>query len=549
MARRKPAGDAGTAVSPLKPIGSIYKRNLALLTDLYQLTMGYGYWKSGTAETGTVFNLYFRKNPFGGGFSVAAGLTWIIDYLRSFRFTDRDLAYLRKLKGNDGAPLFESGYLDYLRALKFSCDIFAVPEGTIVYPNEPLIRVQGPLIQCQLIETALLCIANFQTLIATKSARIKLAARGATVLEFGLRRAQGIDGALSGSWAAYIGGCDATSNVLASELFGIPVKGTHAHSWVMSHESELESFLSYAQAMPNNCVFLVDTYDTIGGVENAIQVGRLLREYGYEMTGIRLDSGDIAGLSVSARKMLDAAGFQNVLIVASDDLDEARIERMFSNGAQVSVLGVGTNLITGGTQSALGGVYKLAAIEDADGKWNYRVKLSEVESKISNPGIQQIRRFYKDGVAIGDAIYDVAGGLSGDVKVVMADNQSRVYPATVEYQDMLKPIFLRGILVYKQPNVTEIREYVRNGLQELVAGQKKLSNADVYPVGLESGLNKTKLRITTALRKKSRTKATAKEVQQFYDKMTEAASGGAKAPRALQRNSAPKKHRRQPAGV
>ncbi len=511
------------ATGSIRSISSLYKRNLVLLTDLYQLTMGYGYWKEGTANSTAVFNLYFRKHPFGGGFTVAAGLTWVIDYLKNLKFTERDLAFLHTLTGNDDKPLFEDGFINYLRDLKFSCDIFAVPEGTIVHPNEPLIRVQGPLLQCQLIETALLCIINFQTLIATKAARIKLAARGASVLEFGLRRAQGIDGSLSGSWAAYIGGCDATSNVLAAELFGIPVKGTHAHSWVMSYDSELEAFLSYAHAMPNNCVFLVDTYETICGIENAIHVGLLLREQGFEMAGIRLDSGDITGLSIDARRMLDQAGFEKVAIIASDDLDEFKVEKMFEEGAMVSVLGVGTNLVTGGTQAALGGVYKLSAIQDVQGNWNYRIKLSEVETKISNPGVQQVRRFYEGGVAIGDAIYDVTSDLSGDVVVLMGDSIMK-YPANMEHRDLLVPIFAKGKLVYRQPPVEAIRAYVQAGLTELKSEHKVLIQSPIYPVGLEEGLHRQKAQITDALRKgRALPVATAEDVKAFYARIEKAA--------------------------
>lgn len=510
--------------SPLpRTVNAVYKRNLVLLTDLYQLTMGYGYWKEGTADTTAVFNLYFRKHPFDGGFTVAAGLTWVIDFLRNLRFTTRDLYFLKRLKGNDDKPLFEEAFIDYLRDLNFSCDVFAVPEGTIVHPNEPLVRVQGPLLQCQLIETALLCIINFQTLIATKAARVKLAARGASVLEFGLRRAQGIDGSLSGSWAAYLGGCDATSNVLAAELFGIPVRGTHAHSWVMSYESELEAFLSYAHAMPNNCTFLVDTYDSISGVQHAIQVGTLLREHGFEMSGIRLDSGNITQLSIVARHLLDEAGFSNAAIVASDDLDEFKVEKMFSDGAMVSVLGVGTNLVTGGTQSALGGVYKLAAIKDRHDKWNYRVKLSENETKVSNPGIQQVRRFYNDGIAIGDAIYDANSDLTDEVVVFMGDSTMK-YPATMEHKDLLLPIFAKGKLVYRQPPVAAIRAYVQAGLSELTSEHKRLIKPPVYPVGLEQGLHKQKSQITDALRKsKERPSATAEDVRAFYARIEKAA--------------------------
>src|SRR6185436_14709636 len=266
----------------------------ALLTDLYQLTMAYGYWKCGRAEREAVFHLSFRKSPFQSGFTLAAGLAPAIEFLKSFQFTESDVAFLGTLQGNDGQPLFQREFLNYLGGLRFACDVYAIPEGTAVFPHEPLLRIQGPILQCQLLETALLNQINFPSLIATKAARVCLAARGEPVLEFGLRRAQGMDGALSASRAAYIGGCAATSNVLAAKLYGIPVKGTHAHSWVMSFEDEREAFKAYAEAMPNNCVFLVDTYDTLEGVRHAVEMGLLLRERGHEMAGIRLDSGDLA---------------------------------------------------------------------------------------------------------------------------------------------------------------------------------------------------------------------------------------------------------------
>jgi nicotinate phosphoribosyltransferase len=255
--------------------------------------MAYGYWKSGKADQEAVFELFFRKPPFQCGFTLAAGLAPAIDFLGAFCFTDDDTAFLRTLEGNDGQPLFDGGFLDYLKNLRFTCDVHAIPEGTVVFPQEPLMRIQGPILQCQLLETAMLNLINFQSLVATKAARVCLATQGEPVLEFGLRRAQGVDGALAASRAAYIGGCDATSNVLAGKLYGIPVRGTHAHSWVMSFDDEREAFLAYAKAMPNNCVFLVDTYDTLEGVRRAVETGRWLREHGHEMTGIRLDSGDL----------------------------------------------------------------------------------------------------------------------------------------------------------------------------------------------------------------------------------------------------------------
>ncbi|HYG65445.1 MAG TPA: nicotinate phosphoribosyltransferase, partial [Thermoanaerobaculia bacterium] len=300
----------------------LYGERLALLTDLYQITMAYAYWKSGTFRKEAAFHLHYRKNPFGGGYAVACGLEPVLDFLEGFRFGDEELGYLAGLRGNDGAPLFERSFLDYLREMTFQCDVDAIPEGTVVFPQEPLLRVAGPIVQCQILETALLNLINFQTLVATKASRVCLAADGDPVIEFGLRRAQGIDGGLAAARAAYVGGCVATSNLLAGHLFDIPVKGTHAHSWVMSYPSELEAFQAYAEALPNNCVFLVDTYDTLEGVRNATRAGRWLREHGHEMVGIRLDSGDLAYLSIEARKILDEAGFPEAGITASNDLDE-----------------------------------------------------------------------------------------------------------------------------------------------------------------------------------------------------------------------------------
>ena len=318
-------------------IHDLYGHSLALLTDLYELTMAYGYWKLGMAEREAVFHLSFRKQPFGGGFSVACGLHDAIEYLHRFRFDAADLEYLSTLKGNDGNPLFDGGFLDYLARFEFKCDVDAMPEGTAVFAYEPLVRVTGPILQAQIVETPLLNLINFQTLIATKAARVCLAAGDEPVLEFGLRRAQGIDGGVTASRAAFVGGCAATSNVLAGKLFGIPVKGTHAHSWVMAFGDELHAFEAYAQALPNNCVFLVDTYDTLHGVKHAVEIGRRLRAQGHEMAGVRLDSGDLAYLSIEARRILDAAGFPNASILASNELDESIITSLRQQGAKIAV--------------------------------------------------------------------------------------------------------------------------------------------------------------------------------------------------------------------
>lgn len=469
----------------------------ALLTDLYQLTMAYGYWKSGRAEREAVFHLFFRKAPFQSGFTIVAGLAAAIDFLKSFRFSEDDLRFLTSLTGNDGQPLFETGFLEYLRTLQFACDVDAIPEGTVAFPHEPLIRIKGPIVQCQLFETALLNLVNFQSLIATKSARVCLATRGEPVMEFGLRRAQGVDGALAASRAAYIGGCAATSNVLAGKLYGIPVRGTHAHSWVMSFDDEREAFQAYAEAMPNNCVFLVDTYDTLAGVRHAVETGKWLRERGQEMVGIRLDSGDLAWLSIEARKILDEAGFPKAVIVASNDLDEHIIASLKEQGAKINVWGVGTKLITAYDQPALGGVYKLGAIRGKDGRWSYKVKLSEQAAKVSNPGIQQVRRFRSDKEFIGDGIYDVETVAPEPFTIVdPLDATRRKHLAlNAAFEDLLVPIFRNGQLVYQVPALVEVRQRAQDQIGMFHSGVKRLVNPHEYPVGLELGLHDQKMKL------------------------------------------------------
>ncbi len=474
----------------------------ALLTDLYQLTMAYGYWKTGRAEHESVFHLFFRKAPFGGGYTIAAGLEPVIEWLQAFRFAPDDLTYLATLTGNDDKPLFEPGFLDYLGRLRLSLDIDAIPEGTVVFPHQPLLRIRGPILQGQLLETALLCLVNFNTLIATKAARICAAARGEPVLEFGLRRAQGFDGALSASRAAHVGGCRSTSNVLAGKRYGIPVRGTHAHSWVMSFDDELAAFETYAQAMPNNCVFLVDTYDTLEGVRRAIAVGRKLRERGYEMVGIRLDSGDLAWLSIQARTLLDEAGFPKASIVASNDLDERTIASIKDQGGKVSVWGVGTKLVTAYDQPALGGVYKLAAIREPGGTWKPRVKLSEQAIKVSNPGMQNVRRFRVGTEAVGDVIWDELHQPPPQWTMIDPADSTRhkLMPADAVSEDLLVPILRNGGLVYHRPLLNDIRERTQAQLALFHNGVKRLDNPHQYPVGLEQGLHKRKTALILAAR-------------------------------------------------
>lgn len=484
----------------------IYDDSLALATDLYQLTMAYGYWKTGVAEDHATFNLFFRKAPFQSGYTVTCGLQTAIDYLRELRFRDDDLEYLATLVGNDDERLFEDGFLEYLRDLRWTCDVDAIPEGRVVFPNEPLLRVQGPVLQAQLVETPLLNILNFQTLIATKAARVCFAAGDEPVIEFGLRRAQGLDGGLSVARAAYVGGCVGTSNMLAGKIYGVPVKGTHAHSWVMFFEDELDAFRKYADAMPNNCVFLVDTYDTIEGVHNAVQVGRELREQGHEMVGIRLDSGDLAYLSQAARAILDEAGFEDVSIVASNSLDEHIIESLHRQGAQVGVWGVGTKLATAYDNPALGGVYKLSAAM-VDGRWEPRLKLSEQASKVNNPGIQQVRRFFDGEFFRGDIIYNQTSGIRKRAVMVDPGDATRRTPVdrSWDFEELLVPIFRDGEVVYDAPTLQQTRARCRADQARFHDGVKRFLNPHEYPVGLEPQLHDLK----TELMSKARARAAA----------------------------------------
>ena len=444
-----------------------------------------------------MFHLFFRRLPFAGGYAIAAGLGDVVEWLKGFRFSKGELEYLATIPGRDGKPLFESGFLDYLGQMEWRCDVDAIPEGTVVFPHEPLIRVRGPLVQAQLVETALLNIVNFQTLIATKAARVCEAAQGEPVLEFGLRRAQGPDGAVMASRAAFIGGAAATSNVLAGMTHGIPVRGTHAHSWVMSFDTEMEAFEAYADAMPNNCVFLVDTYDTLEGVRHAVEVGKRLRERGHDLAGVRLDSGDLAWLSIEARRILDEGGFPNASIVASNDLDEHLIESLKHQGAKISVWGVGTQMVTGGAQSALGGVYKLGAIRNDAGEWEPKVKLSEQAIKVSNPGIQQVRRFTLNGEFRGDAIYDEASGCPTPVEITHPSDSTRTktIPDGASHEDLLQPVYRGGELVAESPALTQIQKRTREQLTHLHATVKRLQHPHEYPAGVERTLHKRKLEL------------------------------------------------------
>ncbi len=483
-------------------LSELYRPSLALLTDLYELTMASAAWKSGLAGTEASFVLSFRKNPFRGGFAVAAGLESGIDLVERFRLDGQDLDYLSGLADAGGAPLFERSFLDHLSSLRLEVDVDAVPEGTPVFPWEPLVRVTGPVIPCMLLETALLAVVNFQTLVATKAARVCLAARGEPVLEFGLRRAHGIDGGLSAARAAYVGGAAATSNALAGRLYGIPVRGTHAHSWVMLFDSEPEAFQAYARAMPGNCVLLVDTYDTLEGVGHAIEVGRWLREQGSDLAGIRLDSGDLAWLSQQARQMLDEAGFQKTAIVGSNELDELVIDSLKEQGATISVWGVGTRLVTGADDGALGGVYKLTATRRPGEPWKHRLKLSEQAAKVSVPGRLQVRRFEGPEGHAADAIWDELTGIAEEPVIVdPLDHTRRRQLWAGPREDLLRPIFRRGQLVYERPPLDAIRERTLRELSRLHRGIKRFVNPHQYPVGLEERLFDLRTRLVLEARR------------------------------------------------
>jgi len=462
--------------------------NWALLTDLYELTMACGYWRLGLADRESVFLMTFRENPFGHPFTVACGLAPLAEWLADFRFAPDSCAYLGTLAGADGRPLFDPAFLAALGALELHVDLDAVPEGTVVFPHEPLVRVRGPLWECQLLESLILNIINFQTLVATKAERICHAAGPGRVIEFGLRRAQGVNGALAASRAAYVGGCTATSNVLAGHLYGIPVGGTHAHSWVMCFDDELAAFEAYAQALPNNCIFLVDTYDTRAGIEHAVRVGQQLRRRGYKLVGVRLDSGDLLSLSKLARELLDEGGLHDAVVVASNDLDEYQIASLRAEGARIDVWGVGTRLATAYDQPALGGVYKLAALRDGQGPWQYKLKLSEGQTKVSTPGLQQVRRVCRGSRWIGDMIYDEQTGV-GDAPAMWLSSGSRsALPGAAEGEDLLVPVLRAGQLVCQLPTARQARERAIAQTAQARSVLSTLEPGTSYPVGIEEGL-------------------------------------------------------------
>lgn len=475
-------------------------RNLTLLTDLYELTMMQGYFKEKAANETVIFDAFFRTNPFGSGYSIAAGLEQVIEYINNLHFDQEDVDYLKS------TGLFEDDFLDYLLHFHFSGDIYAIPEGTVVFPREPLVKVIAPIMEAQLIETALLNIINHQSLIATKASRVVFAAKGDGVMEFGLRRAQGPDAGIYGARASMIAGCIGTSNVLCGQMFDVPVKGTHAHSWIMSFPDELTAFRAYAKLYPSACILLVDTYNTLkSGVPHAIQVFQEMRDAGIELKGygIRLDSGDLAYLSKKARKMLDEAGFPDAIISASNDLDENLINSLKLQGAAINSWGVGTNLITAKDNPSFGGVYKLAAVQDSvTGKFVPKIKLSENSEKITNPGNKTVRRVYskESGKIIADLICLVDEQYSEENSLLLFDpkdtwKKTMLAPGTYTLREIMIPVFIKGECIYHSPKVMEIRDYCRQELSTLWEETLRLVNPNQVHVDLSNDLWHTKQKL------------------------------------------------------
>ena len=467
-------------------------RNLTMMTDLYELTMMQGYFKNPTDQI-VVFDAFYRNNPCNGGYAIACGLEQVIDYIRNLHFSPEDIEYLR------GLGLFDDDFLEYLRGFHFTGDIYAIPEGTVVFPREPLVKVVAPLMEAQFIEPALLNIINHQSLIATKASRVVDAAKGDGIMEFGLRRAQGPDAGIWGARAAVIGGCIGTSNVLTGELFNVPVKGTHAHSWIMSFPDELTAFRTYAKLYPSACILLVDTYDVLkSGVPNAIQVFREMRDAGIPMKGygIRIDSGDLAYLSKKAYEMLDRAGFGDAIISASSDLDEYLITSLKQQGARINSWGVGTNLITSNSWSAFGGVYKMAAIKNRNDKdFVPKIKLSENVEKITNPGNKTIFRFYDkqtgkiraDLIALADEKFDP----EKDITIFDPNatwKKTTLKGGTYRIRELLIPIFRNGLCSYVSPSTMEIQKICTDEKNTLWDETKRLTNPQEVYVDLSDRL-------------------------------------------------------------
>lgn len=482
------------------------RQNLTLLTDLYELTMMQGYFHNMDRNETVIFDAFYRNNPNGGGYAISAGLEQLINYIKELHFAPQDIEYLASLN------IFDKDFLDYLANFRFSGSIYAIPEGTVIFPREPLVKVIAPIMEAQLVETAILNIINHQSLIATKASRVCWAARGDGIMEFGLRRAQGPDAGTYGARAAVIGGCIGTSNVLCGQLFDVPVKGTHAHSWIMSFPDEYTAFKTYADMYPSACILLVDTYDTLkSGVPNAIRVFQEMRDAGVKLSyyGIRLDSGDLAYLSKKARKMLDEAGFPDAVISASNDLDEYLIDSLKVQGAAITSWGVGTNLITSKDWPAFGGVYKLAAIMGEDGKFIPKIKLSENSEKVTNPGNKTIYRIYdkETGKIKADLICLVDEKFSEDESLLLFDphepwKKTKCKPGTYTMRELLKPIFIDGKCVYESPKVMDIREYCQKELSTLWDETRRLINPQKVYVDLSSKLYDIKIELLDRMSEK-----------------------------------------------
>ena len=463
--------------------------NMTMLCDFYELTMGNGYFKFGYKDRITYFDVFYRSVPDGGGFAIAAGLEQVVDYIQNLHFAPEDIEYLR------GRNMFSEEFLAYLADFRFTGDIYAVPEGTPIFPREPILTVRAPAIQAQLVETYLLLALNHQSLIATKANRVVRAAQGRVVLEFGSRRAQGADGAVQGARAAYIGGCNGTACTLSDQLFGVPAGGTMAHAWVQMFDSQYEAFKTYCEIYPDNPTLLVDTYNTLKkGIPDAIRAfNEVLKPRGLTKCGIRLDSGDMTYLSKKARKMLDDAGWQSCKISVSNSLDEYIIQDLIQQGAQIDMFGVGERLITARSEPVFGGVYKLTAVEDAEGTVVPKIKISENVGKITNPHFKKIYRFYgKDtGKAIADylCVYDETVDDSQDITIFDPEatwKRKRVYNYTA--RELMVPIFKNGELVYKLPTLQEIQAYCKKEVDSLWDEVKRFENPQTYYVDLSQKL-------------------------------------------------------------
>lgn len=462
--------------------------NKAMICDFYELTMSNGYYRCGMHQQQAYFDVFFRKVPDGGGFAIAAGLEQVIEYVKNFKFEDSDIEYFRS-KG-----IFDEGFLDYLRNFKFSGDIYAVPEGTPIFPNEPIMTIKAPAVEAQLLETYILLTLNHQSLIATKASRICRAAEGRTVLEFGARRAQGEDAAVVGARAAYIGGCAGTSNALTDKLYGVPAGGTIAHAWIQMFDSEYEAFKTYCELYPTNVTLLVDTYNTLkSGVPNAIKVFKeILIPKGINNFAIRLDSGDISYLTKAARKMLDDAGLPQCKIVVSNSLDEYLIEGLIKQGASIDTFGVGERLITAKSEPVFGGVYKLVALEK-DGVIVPKIKISENTAKITNPHFKKVYRIFdkETGKAIADQLCVYDEEINSDEPLELFAPEAIWKKKVVEnytVKELLVPIFLNGECVYESPSLHEIKKYCSEQLDLLWDEVKRFENPHTYYVDLSKKL-------------------------------------------------------------